>query len=86
MYYQPTLFDTNRFMSNPGTLAEVYYAVADELKDLSVDKVQNIATMCGVMCEVVLDAAEDIERVTYEEFSDDTEDKECETACKCGCA
>jgi len=62
-------------MSNPGALAEVYYAVVNDLKDLSVDKVQNIATMCGVMCEVVLDAAEDIEKVTNEEFSNNTTSK-----------
>ena len=86
MYYQPTLFDTSEYMSNPETLTKVYCEVLDKLRNLNVDKVQMIATMCGVMCETVLDAAEDIEKVTYEEFSDNPEDQECEAACKCGCA
>jgi glycosylphosphatidylinositol transamidase (GPIT) subunit GPI8 len=65
MYYQLTLFDTSKFTFNLQVLANVY-RIVNELENLSVDKVQNIATMCGVMCEVVLDAAEDIERVTNE--------------------
>lgn len=74
-------------MSNPEALTDVYYTVVNEVKNLSVDKIREIATMHGVMCEMVFDAIiaiEEMEKVTYEEFSDNPNDQECSAACQCG--